>query len=415
MQLFRSGLTLHSWYVRSMIDEMRKNILDDARNILPWMVDIRRDLHQHPELGLEEYRTAEKIQSLLEELGIEYRHGLGGTGVLGLIRGPSDGKVVALRADMDALPLEDEKDVPYASKIPGKTHACGHDVHMTMLLGAARVLMQHRDSLPGTVKLLFQPAEETVGGAKLLIEAGALENPSVDAIFGLHVDPGLEVGRVGLHFGQRNASSDDLKIIVHGTSAHGAYPWEGVDAIVATAQVINALQTIISREVDAREAAVITVGMINGGTQGNIVADRVELIGTVRCLTQETRQSVLKMIRERAEGVAQGMGARAEVVIKPSYDPITNDDGLLEVVRSNSKELLGEENVVLFPKPNMGVEDFGFYLSETRGAYYSLGVRNEARGIVHQVHHGLFDVDESAMVYGVALQVLNALEVLTSC
>lgn len=398
-----------------MIDEMRMNILEVARDLLPWMVEIRRDLHQYPELGLEEYRTAEKIQGLLDEMGIEYRHGLGGTGVLGLIRGPSDGKVVALRADMDGLPLEDEKEVPYASKVPGKMHACGHDVHMTMLLGAARVLAQHRQSLPGTVKLLFQPAEETVGGAKLLIEAGALEDPPVDAIFGLHVDPGLEVGRVGLHFGQRNASSDNLKIIVHGTSAHGAYPWEGVDAIVVSAQVINALQTIISRQVDAREAAVITVGMINGGTQGNIVADRVEMIGTVRCLTQETRRSVLRQIRERAEGAAHGMGGRAEVVIEPSYDPITNDDDLLEVVRSNSRGLLGEENVVVFPKPNMGVEDFGFYLRETRGAYYSLGVRNEARGIVHQVHQGLFDVDENAMAYGVALQVLNALEVLAPC
>ncbi|MEN8164040.1 MAG: M20 family metallopeptidase, partial [Acidobacteriota bacterium] len=274
-------------------------------------------------------------------------------------------------------------------------------------------LKEDQESLPGTVKLLFQPAEETVGGAKLLIEAAALQNPPVDAIFGLHVDPGLEVGKVGLHFGQRNASSDDLKIIVQGKSAHGAYPWEGVDAIVAAAQVINALQTIVSRQVDAREAAVITIGVIQGGTQGNIVADRVELVGTVRCLTPETRRLVLEQIQERAEGAARGMGARAEVVIEPSYDPINNDDELLELVRSNSRDLLGEKNIVVFPRPNMGVEDFGFYLSETRGAYYSLGVRNEARGIVHQVHHGLFDVDEEAMVYGVALQVMNAMKVLT--
>ncbi len=398
-----------------MIDEMRKRILAEARGILPWMIEIRRDLHQHPELGLEEYRTADRIQALLGEMGIEYEAGLGGTGVLGLIRGPNDGKVVALRADMDALPLEDKKEVAYKSKVPGKMHACGHDVHTTMLLGTARLLMQHKASLPGIVKLLFQPAEETVGGARLLVEAGALDNPKVDAIFGLHVDPALDVGRVGLHFGQRNASSDDLKVIVHGTSAHGAYPWEGVDAIVAAAQVVTALQTIVSRQVDAREAAVITIGVIQGGTQGNIVADRVELVGTVRCLTQETRRSVLRQIRERAEGVALGMGARAEVVIEPSYDPVVNDDGLLGIVRSNAQELLGEGNVVVFPRPNMGVEDFGFYLSETRGAYYSLGVRNEARGIVHQVHHGLFDVDESAMAYGVALQIMNAMKVLEPC
>ncbi|RLE27943.1 MAG: amidohydrolase, partial [Acidobacteria bacterium] len=379
------------------------------------MIDIRRDLPPHPELGLEEHRTSARIQSLLAEMGVEFRAGLGGTGVLGLIRGDGRGKVVALRADMDALPLEDQKEVEYKSKVPGKMHACGHDVHTTMLLGAARLLMERKDPLPGTVKLLFQPAEETVGGAKLLIEDGALENPPVDAIFGLHVDPALDVGRIGLHYGQRNASSDDLKIIVHGTSAHGAYPWEGVDAVVATAQVINAIQTIVSRQIDAREAVVITVGMINGGTQGNIVADRVELVGTVRCLTQETRRLVLGQILKRAEGAARGMGARAEVIIEPSYDPVVNDDHLLGIVRSNAQELLGEENVVVFPKPNMGVEDFGFYLAETRGAYYSLGVRNEERGIVNQVHHGLFDVDESAMAYGVALQILNALAVLTQC
>ena len=377
------------------------------------MIEIRRDLHEHPELGLEEHRTSAKIQSLLDEMGVEHEDGLGGTGVLGLIPGDGEGKVVALRADMDALPLQDEKDVTYASKVPGKMHACGHDVHTTILLGAARLLVEEGVSFPGTVKLLFQPAEETVGGAKLLIEAGALENPRVDAIFGLHVDPGLDVGKVGLHFGQRNASSDDLKIIVHGKSAHGAYPFEGVDAIVAAAQVISALQTVVSRRVDAREAAVVSLGTIHGGTQGNIVADRVELIGTVRCLNQETRKTVLQRITETAEGTALGMGARAEVVIDPSYEPITNDDRLLEVVRSNSREMLGEENVVVFSRPNMGVEDFGFYLNEIPGAYYSLGVRNEERGIVHQVHHGLFDVDESAMAYGAALQVLNALAVLT--
>lgn len=316
---------------------------------------------------------------------------------------------------MDALPIQDRKDVSYVSKTPGKMHACGHDVHTTILLGAARLLQDQEIALRGTVKLLFQPAEETVGGAKLLINEGVLENPPVDAIFGLHVDPSLDVGKVGLHFGQRNASSDDVKITVHGKSAHGAYPWDGIDAIVATGHVITALQTVVSRGVDAREAAVVSMGTINGGTQANIVADRVEMVGTVRCLTQETRQSVLRQIQETAEGVARGLGARAEVVIEPSYDPINNDEGLLGIVRSNSISLLGDENVVIFPKPNMGVEDFGFYLRLVPGAYFSLGVRNEGRGIVHQVHHGLFDVDESAMAYGVALQVLNAMEVLRRC
>jgi len=395
--------------------EQASEILAAAKEILPWMIGIRRDLHQHPELGLEEHRTSATVRRLLDEMGIEHRDGLGGTGVLGLIGGAGVGKAVALRADMDALPLADEKEAPYSSRIPGRMHACGHDVHTTVLLGAARLLAEGKIFFPGTIKLLFQPAEETVGGARLLIEAGVLEKPRVDAIFGLHVDPALDVGKVGLHYGQRNASSDNLSVVVHGSSAHGAYAFEGVDAIVAAAQIVSALQTVVSRDVDARESAVVSLGTIHGGTQANIVADRVELEGTVRCLNEATRETVLQRVRETAESVARGMGARAEVTIEPSYEPVVNDDAMLDVVRANAEKLLGEDSVVVFTRPTMGVEDFGFYLKEVPGAFYSLGVRNEAEGIVHPVHHGLFDVDESAMVIGVAMQVLNALAVLDRC
>ncbi len=391
------------------------DVLSAAQDFLPWMIEVRRDLHQNPELGLEEHRTNSRVRTLLDEMGIEYEDGLGGTGVLGLIHGTGKGKVVALRADMDALPIQDDKDVPYASKIPGKMHACGHDVHTTVLLGAARLLAKNKDSFAGTVKLLFQPAEETVGGAKLLIKGGALEDPRVDAIFGLHVDPDLEVGTVGLHFGQRNASSDNLEIVVHGKASHGAYPYDGVDAIVAAAQVISSLQTIVSRNVDAREAAVVSLGTIHGGTQANILADRVELVGTVRCLNQTTRAFVLQRIRETAEAVAHGLGARAEVNIEPSYDPVVNDPAMVEIVRESSKELLGDDAVVVNTTPQMGVEDFGYYLSEVPGAFYSMGVRNESKGIVHPVHNGLFDADENAMPIAVALQVLNAMAVLDPC
>lgn len=391
------------------------DVLSAAQDFLPWMIEVRRDLHQNPELGLEEHRTNSRVRTLLDEMGIEYEDGLGGTGVLGLIHGTGEGKVVALRADMDALPIQDDKDVPYASKIPGKMHACGHDVHTTVLLGAARLLAKNKDSFAGTVKLLFQPAEETVGGAKLLIKCGALEDPRVDAIFGLHVDPDLEVGTVGLHFGQRNASSDNLEIVVHGKASHGAYPYDGVDAIVAAAQVISSLQTIVSRNVDAREAAVVSLGTIHGGTQANILADRVELVGTVRCLNQTTRAFVLQRIRDTAEAVAHGLGARAEVNIEPSYDPVVNDPAMVEIVRESSKELLGDDAVVVNTTPQMGVEDFGYYLSEVPGAFYSMGVRNESKGIVHPVHNGLFDADENAMPIAVALQVLNAMAVLDPC
>ncbi len=395
-------------------DSAATALLAEARSFLPWMVAVRRDLHRHPELGLEEHRTRRRVEELLAELEIEAIGGLAGTGVLGLLPGVAEGRVVALRADLDALPLHDAKDVPYRSLVDGKMHACGHDVHTTILLGAARLLKGRLRDRPGLVKLIFQPAEETVGGARLLVEEGVLDTPRVEAIFGLHVDPGLEVGRFGLKYGQRNASSDNLEIVVHGRSCHGAYPAAGVDAIVAAAQVIVALQSVISRNVDARSSAVLTLGTIEGGNQANIVAQRVRLVGTVRTLDRATRELVLRRIRECAEGVAAGMGARAEVNIEPSYDPVINDNPMVEVVRDCAERLVGSDNVVFFERPNMGVEDFGFYLTHVPGAFYSLGVRNEERGIVHPVHNDRFDVDEECLAYGAALQALNALAILES-
>ncbi len=387
-------------------------LLAEARELLPWMVEIRRDLHRHPELGLEEWRTSGRVQAVLAELGIPYSAGLAGTGVLGLVPGAGEGRVVALRADLDALPLQDAKDVPWRSTIPGRMHACGHDVHTAILLGAAHLLRARLATRPGLVKLIFQPAEETVGGARLLIEAGVLESPRVDAIFGLHVDPGMEVGGFGLHYGQRNASSDNLGITIHGRSCHGAYPSAGIDAIVVAAHVVSALQTVVSRNLDARSSAVLTLGTIAGGTQGNIVAQRVAMTGTVRTLDRSTRELVLRRVQEVCAGVAAGFGARAEVVIEPSYDPVINDDRMVDLVRASIGQLVGPERVVVFERPNMGVEDFGFYLSHVPGAFYSIGVRNEALGIVHPVHNDHFDADEQCLAYGAALQALNALNAL---
>ena len=387
------------------------SLLDAAKEILPWMVEIRRDLHRHPELGLEEHRTSARVQEILGELGIGYRAGMAQTGVVGSL-GTGGGRCVALRADLDALPLQDAKDVPYRSQIEGRMHACGHDVHTTVLLGAARLLAERAGELPGTVKLFFQPAEETVGGAKMLIEEGALDEPRVDAIFGLHADPNYAVGSVALKYGQRNASSDDLLITIHGRSAHGAYPSSGVDAIVVAAQVISALQSVVSRNVDARDSAVLTIGTISGGTQANIVAKRVEMVGTVRTLDRETRERVLARARETAEGVAAAFGARAEVEIHSSYDALINHHAMMDVVKGTASRMLGDERVRFVERPNMGVEDFGFYLSEVPGAFYSLGVRNDARGIVHPIHHELFDVDEECLAIGAALQAANALAVL---
>lgn len=383
-----------------------------AREILPWVVEIRRDLHQHPELGLEEHRTSARVQALLDELKIPYRAGIGGTGVLGWIEGEAGpGKTVALRADLDALPIQEANDVPYRSRHDGLMHACGHDVHTAILLGAAKVLQGLRPRLPGMVKLLFQPAEETVGGAQLLIADGVLENPKVDAIFGLHVESELEVGRFAVRYGQRNASSDAVKITVKGRSCHGAYPANGVDAIVAAAHVVTALQTIVSRNVDGRDSAVVTIGVIRGGTQANIIADEVELRATVRTLDPKIRTLVLKRIEEVAQGTARALGGDAEVLVERGYDPLINDNAMVDLVRANAEGLVGSENVTVRPRPNMGVEDFAYYLSHAPGAFFSLGVRNEARGIVHGEHTNRFDVDEECLAFGVGVQVLNALVV----
>jgi amidohydrolase len=246
----------------------------------------------------------------------------------------------------------------------------------------------------------------------MLVEAGVLDDPPVEAIFGLHVDPGLPVGQIGIRYGQRNASSDDLKIVIHGRSCHGAFPAAGVDAIVAAAHVVTALQSIVSRNVDARQAAVITLGTIQGGTQGNIVPARVEMVGTIRTLDPAIREHVKARIREVAEGVAAGFGARAEVIIDPSYDPVVNTDAEVDIVRDNTRRLLGDDAVVIVPRPSMGVEDFGFYLTKVPGAFFALGVRDEARGIVHPVHNEMFDVDEACLAVGAAMQVANVLTVL---
>lgn len=393
-----------------MKDKM--NISTEINSIKDWIIEIRRDFHRNPEFGMEEHRTANKIAEYLEEMGIEYKRGVANTGVVGIIRGKHRGKTVALRADMDALPIEEKNDMEYKSRVKGKMHACGHDAHMAVLIGAAKILNDMKDNLRGNVKLLFQPAEETVGGAKPMIEEGAMETPSVDAVFGLHVAPELPTGRIGVKYGRANASSDTIKIRVYGESTHGAYPSSGIDSIMISGHVLTALQSIVSRNIDPRNSAVVSLGTISGGSLGNIIADRVEMVGTVRTLDPETRTKVLNNIERIVINVCEAMGAKGELVREEGYAALINNDDMVEVVANNGKKLLGEDNVIFIQQPSLGVEDFAYFLEKAPGAYFRLGCRNEEKGIIHDGHHCLFDIDEDCLAIGVAMQVENVLSIL---
>ena len=273
------------------------NVLARADKYKGRIIELRRDFHMYPELGNEEVRTSGVVCEVLEGLGLKVQRGVAGTGVVGLLEGKVKGKTAALRADMDALPIQDKKNVAYSSRVEGKMHACGHDAHTAMLLGAAMVLADIRDRVNGAVKFIFQPAEESIGGAARMIEEGALKNPDVDAVFGLHVSPDLETGTVGIRYGIANACSDNVRIEILGKSAHGAHPDEGIDAIVVSAQVISALQQVISRGIDPLEPATLTIGTITGGKQANIIADMVKMTGTIRTLDSETRERVRRGLK----------------------------------------------------------------------------------------------------------------------
>src|SRR5699024_10814151 len=350
-----------------MIDD--DYLFSEVSELEEWIIKVRRDFHRYPELGFQEYRTRDKIIEYLEEMDIKYKIVVE-TGVVALIEGKQKGKTVALRADIDALPMDDRKDVHYKSKIEGKMHSCGHDAHTAILLGSAKVLNEIKDKLNGNIKLIFQPAEESVGGAKPMIETGVLENPYVDGIFGLHVDNSLQNGEIGIKYGQMKAASDMIKIIIYGKNSHGAYPQDGVDAISIASQVITTLQTIVSRTIDPRNSAVVTIGTIKGGYARNVLADKVEMEGIVRALNEESRMLILKKIKDIVEGVSCSMGGKGELIRTEGYTALINNDKMVDIVQDNGEELLGKENVYEMPYSSYGVEDFSFFAGARPSAFF---------------------------------------------
>ena len=388
----------------------KKKICEIVNENFGKFVEIRRDLHRYPELGLEEFRTADKIEGYLKKWMINVGERVNKTSVVGMVKGNCvNGLVIGLRADIDALPIQELNIHSYQSVNPGKMHACGHDVHTAIQLGAAYVLQQIRDSLPGAVKLFFQQAEETVGGAQAMIDAGVLDHPHVSHVLGLHVCPKLLVGTFGIKYDHAYASSDTITLYVHGRSAHAASPQDGIDAIVIASHIILALQTLVSRNTSPLDSAVLSFGIINGGEAHNVIANHVKLRGTLRTLDNEVRKLIKGRIFDVVTNVAKAYGGEVSLAIESGYDPVINDEQTTAVVEGVAKRVLGDENIHVLKHPTLGVEDFAYFAKERPSSYNRLGVANKEKGVTAPVHDGHFDVDEEAIRHGVLIQVMSVL------
>ncbi len=398
-------------------DDVLRRVEELAKQVTPQVIEWRRDFHSNPELSNREVRTGRVVAERLREIGVdEIKTGVAHNGVVALIRGKKPGPTVALRADMDALPIQEETGLPFASKNPGVMHACGHDSHTAMLLGAAKVLVQMRDQIPGTGKLIFQPAEEGVppgeeGGARLMIKEGVLDNPKVPAIFGLHVNPNLETGKLAYRLGGLMASVDRFTIKITGKQSHAAMPWQGVDPIVASAHIITAVQTIASRKIDARQPGVVSICIIKAGTAWNIIPREVVMEGTIRSHDLDVRNKAAEEFKRIVSQTAAANGVKAQIAFE-DYGPVTwNDPELGKKTFASLVRAAGEKNV-LETQPVMGGEDFAHYAQKVPGFYIFLGVRNESIGAVHALHTPKLLLDEAAFPLGVKAHCLMALDYL---
>ena len=377
-----------------------------AEALTPRLVETRRDIHMNPELGNRETRTGALVAERLRALGVEVRHPVARTGVVGVLVGGRPGPVVALRADLDALPIPERNDVPYKSRNEGVKHACGHDAHTTIVLGAAEVLAGLRKDLPGTVVFLFQPAEEgppegEEGGARLMLKEGVFDAPRVSAIYGLHMDPTLDVGDVGWSIGPIFASSDRFVIEVDGKKTHGAYPHTGLDPVPIAAELVQALQLVVSRQIDAQDPKVLTIGSIHGGNRFNIIAERVTLEGTIRSLDATVRAALKERIARTVAGVASAHGTAARLRwVDDGSPPTVNEAGLTRASVPGLERVYGQGHVREV-RPQMGAEDFALFAERVPALYVKMGVRNPARGITAMIHTEDFDIDEGVLPLGV--------------
>lgn len=393
------------------------NFKNEAISIKNELIKIRRTLHEHPELGMEEYETSKFIKRFLKSEKIEFKE-VSKTGVCGIIRGTKQNtevieKTIALRGDIDGLPILDKKVCDYSSKVKGRMHACGHDAHTTILLGAAKILNRNKHLFSGNIKLLFEPAEETIGGARFMISEGVLENPRVDCICGLHVEETLECGTIMLKHGVVNAASNPFTITIKGAGGHGAYPHTTVDPVVIASHVVLALQTIVSREINTANPAVITVGSIHGGTAQNIIPDEVQISGIIRTMSKDDRAFAKERLTQIVKGICESSRATVEIDIEESYPNLYNDDYMVDLFKIGAEKIIGKENVLLQKNPKMGVESFAYFANERPSVFYFLGSGNKSKNIIYPAHSSLFDIDEDCLPLGVAMQCQMAFEYLT--
>ncbi|MEM9722297.1 MAG: M20 family metallopeptidase [Bacteroidota bacterium] len=388
---------------------IKTEIQAQAQELFPEVLGHRRHLHMHPELSFKEEQTAAYVASQLQEMGIPYQKGIGGHGIVAHIEGEQGkGKLLALRADMDALPIQEENEVPYASTQPGIMHACGHDVHTASLLGVAKILVSQQSKFAGTFRLLFQPAEERLpGGASLMIRDGALQSPQVESILGQHVLPYIDAGKVGIRPGVYMASADEIYLTIKGKGGHAASPQLCVDPVTIGAQIIASLQQVISRA-DPREPSVLSFGRFIAEGATNVIPDEVHIAGTFRAMNETWRKEAHTKIRSIVEGTATAFGAEADLDIRVGYPVLKNNETLTNRIRKYMSAYVGEENIVDLGLW-LGAEDFAYYTHEVPGCFYRLGTRNKAKGITHGLHTPKFNIDESTLELSIGLMSWLAL------
>ena len=384
--------------------------MQEARKVNDWVFAIRRELHRHPEKSMEEVWTSGRVAEELGKMGITVRR-VGKTGVLGTLEGASPGKVIALRADMDALSIQEQTGFDYSSEVPGFSHACGHDFHTAMLLGAAKVLSGMKESIKGTVKFMFQPGEEAALGAKDMIANGVLENPKVDMAFGMHVMSDLPIGKAVVQAGSMSASGDTWELAIKGVTAHGSSPWQGVDALVCSAAIIQSLQTLVSRINDARDPIVVNIGTIHGGDRFNIIPGKVEMTGMNRSFAVTSREGMPKWMEEVIKGTCAAHRCQYEFTYNFNCAPLINDPWATSLVKTSVAKVIGAENLIPTPR-NMGSEDFSEYGMKVPSTFMFLGVQNPAKDCVHSQHSEYYKADEDCLPIGVASHVQVVLDFL---